>query len=119
MSVISGIDHQSNSAIASERKEGQLVQAEKLSLSGMHCAACVQLIEFRVRQLPGINLFKINTATHKAEVVWQTEKTILKASFLRLSSLGTVRYQLHNHLTSLKRKKTSWLCGVYLSLVLP
>ncbi|MFZ6688573.1 heavy metal translocating P-type ATPase [Undibacterium sp. SXout11W] len=88
MSVISGTDHQSNSAIASEQKEDQLIQAEKLSLSGMHCAACVQLIEFRVRQLPGINLFKINTATHKAEVVWQSEKNNLKNIISAIINLG-------------------------------
>ena len=88
MSVISGIDHKSDSAIASLQKEDLSIQSDKLILSGMHCAACVQLIEFRVRQLPGINLFKINTATHKAEVVWQIEKNNLKNIISAISNLG-------------------------------
>jgi len=88
MSVISGIDHKSDSAIASLQKEDLTIQSDKLILSGMHCAACVQLIEFRVRQLPGINLFKINTATHKAEVVWQIEKNNLKNIISAISNLG-------------------------------
>ncbi|MBC3861639.1 cation-translocating P-type ATPase [Undibacterium jejuense] len=88
MSIISDFDHKPDSVIASQQQENQLIQSEKISLSGMHCAACVQLIEFRVRQLPGINLFKINTATHKAEVVWQSEKNNIKNIISAIIHLG-------------------------------
>ena len=65
-----------------------LIASDKLTLSGMHCAACVQLIEFRVRQLPGIELFKINTATHKADVVWDVEKNNIKNIISAIIQLG-------------------------------
>ena len=47
MRVISGIEFKTNSSMATPQLENQLIQTEKLTLSGMHCAACVQLIEFR------------------------------------------------------------------------
>ncbi|MFZ6861294.1 heavy metal translocating P-type ATPase [Undibacterium sp. Ji67W] len=88
MSITSGVDCKADSVIACQQQEDQFTQTEKLSLSGMHCAACVQLIEFRVRQLPGIDLFKINAATHKADVVWQTEKNNIKNIISAIVHLG-------------------------------
>ena len=74
--------------MATASTEHQALQSEKLSLSGMHCAACVQLIEFRLRQLPGIKSFKINTATHNAEVVWSAEENSLKNIISAIIHLG-------------------------------
>ena len=61
---------------------------EKLSLSGMRCAACVQLIEFRVRQLPGVISFEINAATHRAELWWDANHISLRKVITAIVDLG-------------------------------
>ncbi|MFZ6672539.1 heavy metal translocating P-type ATPase [Undibacterium sp. Xuan67W] len=63
-------------------------QHDKLSLSGIRCAACAQLIIFRVRQLPGVTSFNINAASHKAEVAWQPHLTSLKKIIQSIIDLG-------------------------------
>jgi len=65
-----------------------LVERERLSLSGMHCAACVQLIEFRVMQLQGIISFKINPASHRAELSWDPQKISLQNIISSIVNLG-------------------------------
>ncbi|MBC7404676.1 MAG: cation-translocating P-type ATPase [Cytophaga sp.] len=66
----------------------ELLQHEKLSLSGMHCAACVQLIEFRVRQLPGVISFNINVASHRADLSWETSQISLRKIITSIVDLG-------------------------------
>lgn len=66
----------------------ELFQHEKLSLSGMHCAACVQLIEFRVRQLPGVISFNINVASHRADLSWETSQISLRKIITSIVDLG-------------------------------
>ena len=41
------------------------------SLEGMHCAACVWLIERRLARLPGVQSVEINVANAKLQVTWQ------------------------------------------------
>lgn len=62
--------------------------SEKLNLSGMRCAACVQLIEFRVRQLPGITQFIIHPASHRADISWDDSLISLKHIIAAISALG-------------------------------
>ncbi|MBC3916290.1 cadmium-translocating P-type ATPase [Undibacterium sp. CY18W] len=64
------------------------LENEKLNLSGMRCAACVQLIEFRVRQLAGVSSFKINSASHRADVVWNPDLVSLKRILSAIMDLG-------------------------------
>ncbi len=61
---------------------------DKLRLSGMRCAACAQLIEYRVRQLPGVTSFRINTASHRADLSWQPGKISLKKIMVAIADLG-------------------------------
>lgn len=75
-------------AFPAESAESKQLQHEKLSLSGMRCAACMQLIEFRVRQLPGVTAFKINAASHRAELAWQADKNNLKNIINSIVQLG-------------------------------
>ncbi|MFZ6730443.1 heavy metal translocating P-type ATPase [Undibacterium sp. Ji42W] len=62
--------------------------SEKLNLSGMRCAACVQLIEFRIRQLPGVTSFKITPASHRADISWNAELLTLKRILTAVTDLG-------------------------------
>ena len=75
-------------AFPAEPAESKQLQHDKLSLSGMRCAACMQLIEFRVRQLPGVTAFKINAASHRAELAWQADKNNLKNIINSIVQLG-------------------------------
>jgi len=62
--------------------------SEKLNLSGMRCAACVQLIEFRIRQMAGVISFKINPASHRADISWDAEVLTLKRILSAITDLG-------------------------------
>ncbi|MFZ3000356.1 MAG: cation-translocating P-type ATPase [Undibacterium umbellatum] len=66
----------------------QQLVTEKLNLSGMRCAACVQLIEFRIRQLPGVVTFQILPASHRAEISWDAELLTLKRILAAITDLG-------------------------------
>lgn len=61
---------------------------DKLSISGMHCSACNQIIEFRLQKLIGVQRFAINIATHQASVSWDPKKTTLGQIIESISSLG-------------------------------
>ncbi|MBY0572868.1 MAG: cation transporter [Undibacterium sp.] len=59
-----------------------------LHIGGLRCAACVQLIEFSVRQMEGIQFFRINPLSQKAELRWQEDLISLKQILLSISKLG-------------------------------
>jgi P-type Cu2+ transporter len=61
---------------------------EQLRLQGMRCAACAQLIEFRVKQLSGVESFRINQASHKAEITWNDDKISLRKIIAAITDLG-------------------------------
>ncbi len=61
---------------------------DKLSISGMHCSACNQIIEFRLQKLVGISKFQINIATHRADISWDPNKVSLGQIIESISSLG-------------------------------
>ncbi|HQS59872.1 MAG: hypothetical protein B7Y56_15920 [Gallionellales bacterium 35-53-114] len=61
---------------------------DRLSISGMHCSACTQIIEFRLQKLDGIAKFQINSATHRADISWNPKKVSLGKIIESVSSLG-------------------------------
>ena len=79
-----------NSLSQAEKSHDQvsLLQHSKLSITGMHCAACNQIIEYRLKKLEGINQFIINVTSHTAEVSWVPEKVTLAEIMEAISSLG-------------------------------
>jgi P-type Cu2+ transporter len=64
------------------------LQHEKLSIGGMRCAACSQLIEFRLRQLEGVSQFQINGALHRADISWDPKKISLRTIIESVATLG-------------------------------
>lgn len=64
------------------------VITDKLSISGMHCSACTQIIEFRLQKLEGVTRFQINSATHRADISWNPKKISLGQIIESVSSLG-------------------------------
>lgn len=71
------------------------IQFEKLSLSGLRCAACVQLIEFRVRQLHGVTAFTINGASHSANLTWDFHQISLREIINSIVELGYAAFPAH------------------------
>lgn len=60
----------------------------KLSIVGMHCSACHQIIEFRLQKHTGVNKFSINIAAHTADVSWNPQLTSLPEIIEAITSLG-------------------------------
>lgn len=61
---------------------------DRLSISGMHCSACNQIIEFRLQKLVGVIKFQINIVTHRADISWDPKKISLGQIIESISSLG-------------------------------
>ncbi|MEO6351824.1 MAG: cation-translocating P-type ATPase [Burkholderiaceae bacterium] len=64
------------------------IKHEKLAIGGIRCAACVQLIEFRLQQLAGVTAFKVNSASHRAEIAWDRRTISLPRIVAAISDLG-------------------------------
>ncbi|MFZ6742692.1 heavy metal translocating P-type ATPase [Undibacterium sp. JH2W] len=92
-------------SLVGETGRQQELVSEKLNLSGMRCAACVQLIEFRVRQLPGISSFKINPAIHRAEISWNPDLLTLKRILAAITDLGYGALPTHQSPDALEQKE--------------
>lgn len=63
-------------------KEAQIV------IKGMHCAACIWLIENRLCAVPGIESLKINLTTHRALIQWDEPKIKLSQILYEIYKLG-------------------------------
>lgn len=96
---------QAKALAASNVQENQIEQHEKLSISGMRCAACVQLIAFRVRQLPGVVSFEINAATHTANLRWQAQRISLQKIISSIVDLGYAAFPAHQSLDEYERQE--------------
>ena len=70
----------------------------RVYLEGVHCAACVWLVERLPSVLPGVNEVRLNFGSAVADVVWQPERTRLSVVARSLDRLG---YTPHLHRASL------------------
>jgi P-type Cu2+ transporter len=60
----------------------------KLLIIGMHCSACNQIIEFRLKKLNGVKQFHINITSHTADISWDSKHTSLPVIIESITSLG-------------------------------
>jgi len=82
---------------------------EKISLNGMRCAACAQLIEFRLKQLAGVDNVVMNYAGHRVDVTWQPETTSLHKIIQAVQDLGYGALPEGEHqLLEKRQKKDVW-----------
>lgn len=90
-------------------KPAEQIQTETLSVAGIRCAACIQLIEFRVSQLSGINSFRINPISQKAQLSWQPDRLSLKKIIQSIVELGYAAFPANQSLSEYqaKEKKTA------------
>ncbi|MBR7798983.1 heavy metal translocating P-type ATPase [Undibacterium fentianense] len=84
-------------------------QVELLSVAGIRCAACVQLIEYRVSQLKGMESFRINPVSQKAQLRWDANVLTLKQIIQSIVDLGYAAFPANQSLTDYqaKEKKTA------------
>jgi Cu2+-exporting ATPase len=77
-----------------------------LLVEGIHCAACVWLIENSLKALPGIVEAKVNLSGRKLHVKWDNERLKLSAILQRLGQIGyaAVPYDPEAAEGSLKRQ---------------
>jgi len=68
----------------------ELAQLREIHLlvEGIHCAACVWLIERVLRQTPGVIAAQVNLAGKRLKVRWDNEQTRLSAIISRLGQIG-------------------------------
>ncbi|WP_395010296.1 heavy metal translocating P-type ATPase [Undibacterium sp.] len=85
------------------------LQTESLSVAGIRCAACIQLIEFRVSQLVGVHSFRINPVSQKAQLRWQPDRLSLKKIIQAIVDLGYAAFPANQSLSEYqaKEKKTA------------
>ncbi|WP_222613764.1 heavy metal translocating P-type ATPase [Undibacterium seohonense] len=85
------------------------LQTETLSVAGIRCSACIQLIEFRVSQLSGVNSFRINPISQKAQLSWQPDRLSLKKIIQSIVELGYAAFPANQSLSEYqaKEKKTA------------
>lgn len=67
---------------SSEQREIQL------SVEGIHCAACVWLIEKGLTAMPGVEEARVNLTGHRLRLRWDSARVKLSQVLARLGSLG-------------------------------
>ena len=66
----------------------QTLAHDKLAIGGMRCAACSQIIEYRVRHLTGVAEFRINAASQRADLRWDPRRIGLHEIVEAIAALG-------------------------------
>lgn len=59
-----------------------------LIIEGLRCASCIWLLEKLIGRIQGVELIRINYATHRAQIRFNPEETTAKEIFSRISRLG-------------------------------
>ena len=84
--VIHRLHRQMNDKTATDNNS--TLRHSKLSIVGMHCSACHQIIEFRLKKHVGVHKFHINITAHTADVSWNPQLTSLPEIIEAMTSLG-------------------------------
>jgi Cu2+-exporting ATPase len=80
------------SFVTKEPRDAAEVKQASLILEGIVCAACVWLNERHVNALPGVIEFRVNYATHRAQVKW--DDTLIHLSEI-LRAIAAIGYIAH------------------------
>lgn len=97
--------------VGESSEPNERIQTELLSVAGIRCAACIQLIEFRVTQLSGVESFRINPVSQKAHLSWRSEQLSLKKIIQAIVDLGYAAFPAHqslNEYQAKEKKVTLW-----------
>ena len=74
------------------RSEGAEVREASLILEGIVCAACVWLNERQVNALPGVLEFRVNYATHRAQLRWDDSRIHLSDILKSIAAIGYIAH---------------------------
>lgn len=104
-----------------EKKEEQI----QLSLGGMTCASCANLIERKLKKVPGVKSANVNLAVEKARVVFDNTSTNVEELIAAVEKAGytaelaknvTPEVERHHHEEAIKSVKNKFLWSLILSL---
>ncbi len=70
------------------RDAGEGVHALSLLIEGLHCAACVWLVEAVLARTPGVVAARVNMTTRRLAVSWRAEETDATAIIAAIAALG-------------------------------
>lgn len=70
------------------RHEAQGRDEITLMISGITCAACVWLIEHHLQRAPGIEHCKLNLASQRAEIAWDSHQISLSGIIKNIAAVG-------------------------------
>lgn len=87
------------------------LQRDHLRVAGMRCAACAQLIEFRMQQVKGVDACKVNLASHTAEIIWSPREISLKKILNAIAHLGYAAFPASQSMDEYEKrvqKKALW-----------
>lgn len=73
-------------------EEGSDLRQAELIIQGLHCAACVWLLEKRLKSLHGLQEVSVNLTTERARICWNNQRIPLSQILLAIERLG---YQAH------------------------
>jgi Cu2+-exporting ATPase len=68
--------------------QGPALRQQHLIIGGMRCATCAQLIEFHLRQLPGVASFNIDSVQQSARLEFDPTQTALRDLIDAVTRLG-------------------------------
>lgn len=93
------------------RAEGEHIREASLIMEGIICAACAWLNERHVSALPGVMEFRVNYATHRAQVRWDEREIHLSDILQAIASIGYVAHPFdpHRQETVQKRERAAAL----------
>jgi Cu2+-exporting ATPase len=71
--------------------------ASQIVIEGMHCAACAFTLEAVLAAVPGVRDVTVNAATHRAKVVWASDKVQPSAWFSAVERAGYRALPAHDN----------------------
>jgi len=80
------------SFVTKEPRDAAEVKQASLILEGIVCAACVWLNERHVNALPGVIEFRVNYATHRAQVKWDDTMIHLSEILRAIAAIGYIAH---------------------------
>ncbi len=81
-------DAETTDFAGSVRDEGRGIGALSLMIEGLHCAACVWLIESVLGRQPGVVHARVNMTTRRLVLRWQADRTTADALVSTVQRLG-------------------------------
>jgi Cu+-exporting ATPase len=86
-------------------KQGGAQQKAELSLFGMHCASCANIIERRLRKVSGVRQASVNFGTEKATIFFDTAETDIAALKAAVKEAGYTAQEIDASDTEFEKKK--------------